>query len=171
MNYKIIKDFVYPKNNLENKKRKTVRALLIKDNQIGLLHIKGDEPDFGIRNHLETPGGGIDEFESPIDALRREILEETGYTIKDIVYVTTVAVEYNPLNRIDVSKIYACHIDEDTHKTSLLDYEKEIFDSFDFYDIDTLEETFKEIHDDKVSKLIYLRDLYAINKYKKMCKK
>ena len=108
MNYKTIKDFIYPKNQLENKKRKTVRALLIKDNKIGLLHIKGDDLAFGKRNHLETPGGGIDDSESPIEALKREILEETGFTIKNIQYVTTVAVEYNPLNRIDVSKIYAC---------------------------------------------------------------
>lgn len=171
MNYKTIKDFIYPKNQLENKKRKTVRALLIKDNKIGLLHIKGDDLAFGKRNHLETPGGGIDDSESPIEALKREILEETGFTIKNIQYVTTVAVEYNPLNRIDVSKIYACVIDEDTHKTALLDYEKEIFDGFSFYSLDTIEETFQEIHDDNVSKLIYQRDLYAINKYKKMCKK
>lgn len=171
MNYKIIKDTIYPKNGLENRKRKTVRALLLNDNKIGLLHIKGDEPDFGIRNHLETPGGGIDDNESPIDALKREILEETGYTIKDIVYITTIAVEYNPLNRIDVSRVYACHIDENTNKTALLDYEKEIFNSFDFYDLETIEETFKTIHDEKVSKLIYQRELYAINKYKKMCKK
>jgi hypothetical protein len=44
MNYKIIKDTIYPKNGLENRKRKTVRALLLNDNKIGLLHIKGDEP-------------------------------------------------------------------------------------------------------------------------------
>jgi 8-oxo-dGTP pyrophosphatase MutT (NUDIX family) len=112
-----------------------------------------------------------DDNESPIDALKREILEETGYTIKDIVYITTIGVEYNPLNRIDVSRVYVCHIDENTNKTALLDYEKEIFNSFDFYDLETIEETFKTIHDEKVSKLIYQRDLYAINKYKKMCKK
>ena len=129
MNYKKVKDTIFPRNDLPNRKRYTVRGLLIKDNQVGLLHIKGDDPLFGKRNHLETPGGGIDDNESPIDALKREILEETGYTIKDIKYVTTVAVEYNPLNRIDVSRVYACHIDENTNKTALLDYEKEIFDS------------------------------------------
>ena len=99
------------------------------------------------------------------------MLEETGFTIKNIQYITTVSVEYNPLSRIDVSKIYACEIDQDTHKTNLLDYEKEIFDNFAFYDLDTIEESFNKFKDDGVCNIIYQRDLYAINKYKKMCKK
>lgn len=171
MNYKKIKDSIFLKNNLPNKKRYTVRGLLIKDNKVGLLHIKGLDPLFGKRNHLETPGGGIDEGETPIEALKREMLEETGFTIKNIQYITTVSVEYNPLNRIDVSKIYACEINQDTHKTNLLDYEKEIFDNFAFYDLDTIEESFNKFKDDGVCNIIYQRDLYAINKYKKMCKK
>ena len=60
MNYKKIKDSIFLKNNLPNKKRYTVRGLLIKDNKVGLFHIKGLDPLFGKRNHLETPGGGID---------------------------------------------------------------------------------------------------------------
>jgi len=172
MNYKKVKDKIYPKNNLENKKRYTVRGLLIKDNKVGLLHIKGDDLAFGKRNHLETPGGGIDENENPIEALKREMLEETGFQITNIKYLTTVSVEYNPLNRIDISKIYVCEIDKDTHQTHLLDYEKGIFNGFDFYDLDTIEETFDKIKDDGVCKIIYERDLFAIRKYKKLlCKK
>ena len=170
MNYKKVKDTIFPKNDLPNKKRYTVRGLLIKDNKVGLLYIKGDDPLFGKRNHLETPGGGIDDGENSIDALKREMLEETGYKIKNIKYITTVSVEYNPLNRIDVSKIYACEIEEDTHNIALLDYEKEIFNGYNFYDLDSIEEIFNEFQDDGVCKIIYERDLYAINKYKKMCK-
>ena len=165
MNYKKIKDDIFPSNGLPLRKRYTVRGLLIKDNKIGLLHIKGDDPLFGFRDHLETPGGGIDEKETPIDALKREMLEETGFKIKNIQYITTIAVEYNPLNRQDVSKIYSCEIDEDTHKINLLEYEKSIFNGFKFYDLNTIEETFKEFSQKGVANIIYQRDLLAIKKY------
>lgn len=171
MNYKKIIDDIYPSNGKKIIKRYTVRGLLISNNKIGLLHIKGDDPLFGFRNHLETPGGGIDKSESPIDSLKREMLEETGFTIKNIKYLTTIAITYNPLNRMDISKIYICEVDQDTHKTNLLDYEKLIFGGFKFYDLDTIEETFNSIKDDGVSNLIYKRELYAIQKYKKMCNK
>jgi len=34
------------------------------------------------KEYLYLIGGGIDDDETPIDALHREVLEETGYTIK-----------------------------------------------------------------------------------------
>ena len=65
-----------------------IKALIINDNKIALLHINCTEPDFGYRNHLETPGGGIEDEEDPIEALKREIMEETGFIVKDIEYLT-----------------------------------------------------------------------------------
>ena len=171
MNYKKIKDDIFPLNDKPLRKRYTVRGLLIKDNKVGLLHIKGEDHLFGLRNHLETPGGGIDEGETPIDALKREMLEETGFKIKNIKYITTISVEYNLLNRQDVSRIYSCEIDEDTHKINLLEYEKGIFNGYQFYDLDTIEETFKKFSQKGVAEIIYKRELLAIQKYKKMCKK
>lgn len=170
MNYKKIKDTVYKENGKLIQKRYTVRCLLLNGSKIGLLHIYGDDELFGKRNHLETPGGGIDENETPIEALKREMLEETGYKIKNINYLTTISVTYHLLNRCDISKIYYCEIAEDTHNINLLDYEKTIFDSFDFYELDDIENIYKKYSQEGVNKIIFERDLYAIKKLKKILK-
>ena len=50
--------------------------ILNSNNEICLLYSRA-------RNYFAIPGGGIEPGESLLEALNREILEETGYTIKD----------------------------------------------------------------------------------------
>jgi ADP-ribose pyrophosphatase len=40
--------------------------------------------------HLETPGGLMEEGESPVECGRRELLEETGYDAGELVQLGTV---------------------------------------------------------------------------------
>ena len=86
-----LKDDQYELNKITHT-RIISRAILINDeNQICLLKIFGDD-DFGHRDYLETPGGGVKENESLIDAAIREVKEEVGveFKEKDAVFLKTL---------------------------------------------------------------------------------
>lgn len=55
----------------EYRKRVAARAVLLKDNNVALMHVSK-------KGYYKLPGGGVDEGESVEQGLRRELLEETG---------------------------------------------------------------------------------------------
>ena len=58
--------------------RSAARAVMFnRDGQVAIMH-------FAVNGSYKLPGGGIDEGETPIDALHREVREEAGYTITDV---------------------------------------------------------------------------------------
>jgi len=57
------------------KQRHGVYAILLRGNSVLLTHQAEPVPE------VQLPGGGIDPGESPLAALHREVLEETGWTI------------------------------------------------------------------------------------------
>lgn len=61
--------------------RKKVRGLIYK-NKNTLVCI--EENGYGVKHLLKLPGGSVEKNESNIKAIKREILEETGYEIDDI---------------------------------------------------------------------------------------
>ena len=56
--------------------RKAVRGVILDDNNLLMIHTnKGD---------YKFPGGGVDQNESKMEALAREIEEESGYIVKAV---------------------------------------------------------------------------------------
>lgn len=104
--------------------REAVRGLVLHDDLIFMIHTaKGD---------YKFPGGGIEKGEDHLTALRREFVEETGFSIADHISPIGVIVEQRPddggSGRFFVMKsfYYACEIEGENRGQSLEAYEKEL---------------------------------------------
>jgi len=68
--------------------KKSARAVLFnKENQIAIMYVSKD-------NYHKLPGGSFEGNEDLNTALRREILEETGYAIKSIENEVGMILEF-----------------------------------------------------------------------------
>lgn len=158
----LIEDNIYLPRCNEYKTRKTVRCILLNEkNELGLLLIDRDD-DFGKMKHYETPGGGLEANETSLDALHREIQEEVGYTIKNVVYLCSISNEYNLLNRIDAADFYLAFIDEKAD-TSYDEYEKDLIKGIKWFPLIDYKKYYEEYPPYMVSNIIYKRDQYVID--------
>ena len=128
---------------------------------MGLLLIDRDD-DFGKMKHLETPGGGVEYFETNEQALIREMYEEVGCSIKNIVYLCNISNEYNLIKRIDHASFYLAFVNEmgDNH---LMEDEIGLINSVVWIPICEYKKYYDEYPAYKVSNIIYERDQIAID--------
>ena len=144
--------------------RTTVRAVLLNEhNEIALIKVKGNDI-FGIRDYYELPGGGKKRKETLLEALRREIIEEVGCSIKDIEEIGRVIDFYNLINRKNDNHYYLAKIDRNITPPSLEDYEKEIFQEIIFVPIHKAIEMYKTKLNTPLGKLVGQRELVILNK-------
>jgi len=101
----VFKDHEYPLTTI-NHTRRSVRAILINDqNQFAFLRIVGED-EFGYRNHIESIGGGIEKDEDFHMALLREIKEETGIVGEIIAPLGIIEDDYNLIHRHNISYFF-----------------------------------------------------------------
>lgn len=111
---------IVPKEeNIKYTKRKAVYAIIKNEDKIVIAEENGEYFLFG---------GGIEEGETELEALKREFIEETGYTLKNIEYFDTVkSYEYNDkYGNIEITaKIYIAEfndkITEKIEKSNILE--------------------------------------------------
>ncbi len=152
----IVKDKAIP-----FKKREVVRGVVLNENnEIFLIHLVDDDI-FGHRDYYELPGGGIEIGENKIEALLREMIEETGYECEVVCDLGQVTVFYNLLYRENIVYFYLLRAKKYVGQ-KLTDYEIKRFKSFDFYNIDKCIELYKLKGKQKLAKLIKNTELPII---------
>ena len=162
-----IEDDLYPYQGYDHI-RQTARALAENEKgEFGFLHLLGEDY-FGVRDHLETCGGGIEENEGIYEALAREINEEMGYRIRDLEMVGSILDAYNLIGRITLS--HFAHVLLDTsEKTPLHRTEAEeilISEIVWLKPLDALERL-KNQHSSDVDLIVQRRDAAALEFYLK----
>ena len=70
----------------KNKLKDGASALIIHKNKV-LLFLRDDTPTISYPNHWGLPGGGIDEGETPVEAIKRELVEEVSYSPEKLVLI------------------------------------------------------------------------------------
>ena len=134
------------------------RGVIYNDkNQIALIHLFGDDI-FGHRDYYETPGGGKEKGETFKEALIREIREEIGADIDEIKEIGKVIDYYNLIKRKNNNHYFLAHAIKVSEKTKLNEYEKDLFESIVWVDIDKVLDVFNAI-DTPISKLVKAREI------------
>ena len=65
--------------------RKRAAAVIVRDGRVLMVHERSHRP--GAREWWTLPGGGIEPGETPEQAVRREVLEETGLVVQEAQYL------------------------------------------------------------------------------------
>jgi len=105
--------------------RNAVRAVIINKNNLLMAHLEKT-------NVYKFPGGGKNDNETIEEALKREVLEEVGYNVKNIYEKIGKIIEYaiaieggNNVFKME-SEYYLVEIENIQLKQNLEDYEKEL---------------------------------------------
>lgn len=104
--------------------RSCVRGIVFKGDLCAMVHIQCEDV-FGVRDHYEISGGGIEHGETEVDALQRELLEELGVRAHSYKKIGTIIDRWNILGRINVQHFYVCDF-ASQHQSSLTEYEQSL---------------------------------------------
>jgi 8-oxo-dGTP diphosphatase len=107
-----LKDDQYPFTGVKET-REISRAILSDGKGHFAIHHVVRDDMFGNYQYFETPGGGIDNGETPEMACIRECLEETGYRVKIVGELGEVVDYYNLMKRENHNHYYLCEREGD----------------------------------------------------------
>ena len=149
--------------------RKAVRAVIIKNRMLFMVYLNET-------NEYKFPGGGIEGNETHEEALKREVIEETGAKVKRIGNVIGIITEYNKQENDSVdyfkmiSTYYEVEIEDHFEEQRLDEYEKNFGFRPKWINIKEAESVNKKMVNRKVgiSTVGIKREAYAlseINKY------
>lgn len=107
-----LEDTQYPFTGIKHE-RDVARALIMDERGNFAIHRLAGKDWIGDRNYYETPGGGVDEGETPEIAVVRECMEEVGYKVEVLEEIAIVHDYYNVIGRKNHNHYYLCKLSSD----------------------------------------------------------
>lgn len=160
-------DDQYPKTKITHT-RLTVRAFVINDDKkVALQHLYCDDI-FGHRDYYETPGGGVKDNESLIEALKRELKEELGARVDCIEEIGRVIDYYNLIQQRNDIYYYFCHVVEMSEPKYDIE-ESKYLDKTVWVDVEEAIKIYENMDKYPLEKLVSRRELpIALNVMKRL---
>ncbi|MDE6687475.1 MAG: NUDIX hydrolase [Lachnospiraceae bacterium] len=148
--------------------REIVRAIVFDDDGYYYFVRAERDDDFGRATIIETSGGGVENGEDLLSAIKRELKEELGVEVDVLCKIGLVSDYYNLIHRHNLNNYYLCKV-LSFGDTNLTQDEKESFH------LSTLRLTYEgavseydKRSDTKLGRLIANRELPVLRQAKKM---
>ena len=138
--------------------RRIARAILLNEkNEVCLLKIDGYD-DFGYRNYYETPGGGVNDGEDLVDAVIREIKEETGINATFLSEIGYVSDYYNLIKRHNMNYYFLLRVIS-YGESHMEEGEKKIIKAVEFHSLENAVKLYENMKYDRLERLVRNREL------------
>ena len=129
------------------------------------------DDDFGKVTLIETSGGGVEENEKLLDAIKWELKEELGVTVEVVCKIGVVSDYYNLIHRHNINNYFLCKVTSFGEKSLTTD-------EIECFHLSTLKLSYQQAIDEynnkavsKLEKLLYNREMPILLKAKEIIEK
>ena len=151
--------------------RNVVRAIVFDEEDKFYFVRAVRDDDFGKATLIETSGGGVEENEELLDAIKRELKEELGVEVDVVCKIGVVSDYYNLIHRHNINNYFLCKV----KSFGDIKLTKEEMDDFHLSTLRlSYEEACKEYEyrsNSKLGKLISNRELPILHRAKEILDK